>query len=296
MRTWILLAIAAAGAATAYLCLDRSAVSTESAVGGGSTQNAGHGGPSPRVTDPARWAPGLHRECTLSFGTTISGDPPATIALEGRWRTTVVDEAGQRPVVRVELARPRASLGSTAAPSSMLHELGLPWFLELDSSGRIEAAWFEPGVGREARDLLKSVASYLQPAPAGEPILERDERDATGTYRARYERPAPGQLTRVKERYLDVMTGDGPMDPEDLGGPRVDRPRRSSSTPGPRSTARSWAAPRSRSWSRRSAPRPTSTARRPSSAGSARSSRWSRPRRPGPLTSWPAAAWRRAAR
>lgn len=223
MRTWIFLAIAGAGAATAYLILDRAPASTSTSPTAreGSEEAAGPDHPSPGLVDPARWAPGLHRDCTLAFGTTIAGDPPFSISLEGSWQTTVVDEAGGRPIVRVELARPLASVGSTAAPSPMLDQLGRPWFLELDPSGRIEAAWFEPGVDREARDLLKTVASYLQHGPAREPIVERDEQDVTGTYRARYERPAPGQLIRIKERYLDVMTAQGAASPEELGGPRV---------------------------------------------------------------------------
>ncbi len=221
MRKWILLLLAALTLAIVLMSArDRTSPRRAHAP---STTAAATGAGGPRATLPAhrRWDTGLHRTYALELTTRLAGDAqPIEIRVRGDWQVTVVDGGEEHATLRVQLGSPAVSSGGQSAPPDMIGEMARPWFVELDGEGRLEAAWFEHGVGRASRDLLKTVAAYLQYGPPGGDA-QRVEQDSTGTYQAEYASSGSHELTRTKAHYISIVTARGPVAPRDVGGPDV---------------------------------------------------------------------------
>ncbi|TMQ04658.1 MAG: hypothetical protein E6J91_42850 [Deltaproteobacteria bacterium] len=172
-----------------------------------------------------RWDPGLDRTYALDFTTRLAGaTQPIDVRVQGDWQTTVVDDADRHATLRLQLGRAQVSSPDGPAPAAMLDEMGRPWFVELDRKGRIAAAWFDPVVGRPSRDLLKTLAAYLQYCSPGNDC-HGTEQDATGMYEADYESARGDDVTRSKSHYVSIVTARGPAPPADVGGPDVQTSR-----------------------------------------------------------------------
>jgi len=227
MRKWILLLVAPLSLATLAIVLLTAPTLVPARGPLARSPSPAAGARGPRMSPPAHrsWDAGLSRTYKLELTTRIVGDArPVELRVGGAWKATVVDGDDEHAMLRLQLAYPAATSDGQPAPPDMLAELGRPWFVELDGDGRIEAAWFEVGVGRAARDVLKSVAAYLQYASPGA-AAGRVEQDSTGTYQAAYtpgDAPAGARaLARTKARYVSIATARGPAAPGDVGGPEV---------------------------------------------------------------------------
>src|SRR5262249_12493913 len=159
-----------------------------------------------------------HRTYTLDFTTSLVGDAQSfDIRVRGDWHATVVDDSDEHSTLRLQLVNPVVASGAEAAPPGMIAEMARPWFVELDGEGRLEAAWFESGVSRASRDLLKTLAAYLQYCPADSDSHDRIEQDSTGTYQADYASAGAHELVRTKPHYVSIVTAHGPASPRDVG-------------------------------------------------------------------------------
>ncbi|NUN13575.1 MAG: HEAT repeat domain-containing protein [Myxococcales bacterium] len=112
------------------------------------------------------------------------------------------------------------SSGGTQADPDVIRALEkaieVPFFVTIDTTGRVEAVHFRTGTDEMARGLLKSVVTTGQmvlPTAAGISSWEVEETDSTGDYRARYQVDADGKrLQKTKLSYVRLATAAGLVD------------------------------------------------------------------------------------
>ncbi len=139
--------------------------------------------------------------------------------LHGTWETTVLQNDPLGVLLLTQLREPQlrgATDSDAALQAKVLADLAVPFFLQLDPSGRLRVVRLRKDVSAQARGFIKAVAAQLQYVRPAQPdrTWNTEESDPTGEYVAHYEQQAtsdrePLRYHKSRQRYLHVATAQG---------------------------------------------------------------------------------------
>lgn len=178
-----------------------------------------------------KWGTGYLRTYELStvrtvrFSTDTAPTEELKLALSGRWDVTVVQAAAGAVLAEVQLDELKLDLGGDTTQLARLQKgLVVPFFLDMDPSGRLRGLRLRRDTEPMVRGFLKAVAASLQytggPGQSGQSGQSwlSAEIDATGEYQARYQLSVDGtRCDKGRVRYTRIAAVQGLLPIESAG-------------------------------------------------------------------------------
>ena len=192
---------------------------------------------APAAPESSRYVLGAQRAYTLELRleTTLAASPVAAnkatpameLEIKGTWSEAFIGGDERTARYRVALVDPKVFAGGPEPRGDLGRELAIPFFVERDYEGAIQALYFERGTGAVARGILKTAVALRQVAVRPGREWTTKEQDPTGEYEARYARGDDSlAIQKVRVKYTRLSTARGLRQVSDVGSAEIkDRTR-----------------------------------------------------------------------